>query len=512
MIRPDEGKRFKLITWRIPLDKNELQKKKSQIDDLYLFDPHSHRKFKKLLKEKTKKQNQDSQTKSQMTGKYQSLHTNSSHARHLLNKPDPTSKLMTILDPFCSLPYDLTQEESKLLQFYLTTVPSMVYGVRPDGAFNPVRDVSFALSCKSSTTLQWIIIGAEAFFTTGQILPRSLSRRMSVAYKTLNQALPKNDLNEKNINKNGNSAISDDLIAGIIMATITESRISPPNSSKVHLRGYEAAIKSRKGLREIITNSENPVLHSCHLMPYLVCKPSVEDITLTGSGGANFALGKLQEIIKRKNNIDESELGPISPSSKLNSEKLSLPLPSFDLAIEESTRYLLSSTALSPYLTSRGWKYSKYSLMSSHFLALFLVVYVLWETRLSSLSHIDAAGLGELFVNKLNHHLDPNIAHGRHRQDTILLNTEGLMWMVVKTVFDFYSALESKQDAMRKQGDILIEAVLALKLLGTSDEIVSQSMIEYLCGILCGRSPNMELSIRKNPPLGHGDNVEAQTG
>jgi hypothetical protein len=99
---------------------------------------------------------------------------------------------------------------------------------------------AFPISLTSSSTLQWMLIGADGMLASNKTQEAQMKflHCKNRAYHSLNNALSRDTGN-----------VSDALLGGIIMATITESHLSNLAACNAYLYGYEAAIRARGGLR-----------------------------------------------------------------------------------------------------------------------------------------------------------------------------------------------------------------------------------------------------------------------
>lgn len=340
----------------------------------------------------------------------------------------------------------------------LTVVSRDVYGTRSDAIFNPVRDISFALSLRSPMTLQWMLIAAAGFVAgrRGEGPPLAIFRRKSIAYQTL----------RKKLGNSPTGPISDELIDVLIMATMTESRISQRDASNIHLRGYERAVQTRGGFKKMILASPTPLLFTSHLMPFLICEPPPSDIVL-GPSASHQAFHILEIIAKGENTIDPSELHFSAPNP--NSPPGSKYNPSLKLNLSESLRLLLASSLLSRHLRPDFSTHSRYALQTAQYLSLFVILTTLWRLR-NELSQ------SKLFLNRLNLSL---IRSGdQDSQGHDLLTMEGLMWITIKASFD---ALQGNLD---NQAGLIVDSMSALKLFGAANDAVRRMLVEYMYEML----------------------------
>ncbi|KAH8691816.1 hypothetical protein BGW36DRAFT_362887 [Talaromyces proteolyticus] len=398
---------------------------------------------------------------SEQTKNSQGRHSSSALTKKASTEPiqhAEVSLIASVLNLFCALPtgLDLSKEDEELLKFYLTGVSRDVYGIRGDAVFNPVRDISFALSLRSSMTLQWMLIAAAGFVAgrRGEGLSASIFRRKSIAYQTMRKNL---------INSPAKGPVSDYLVDMLIMATMTESRLSQRDASNIHLRGYERAVQTRGGLRKMILASKTHlILFTSHLMPYLISAPPATDVVL-GPEALGYALRILEIIARGENAVDPSDRLFTSPSA---SNEFT---PSMNLNLNETIRLLLVSGLLCRYLWPNFSIYSRYALQTAQYLTLFTVLTGIWRLR-------DRSPRVKLFLHRLNVAL---VRSGDHNnQGQILLTMEGLMWITIKAAFD---ALEGVRDC---QASLIVDSMSALKLFRAADETVRRRLIEHIYQIL----------------------------
>jgi hypothetical protein len=308
-------------------------------------------------------------------------------------------------------------------------------------------------------TLQWMLIAAAGFAAgrRGEGPPLAIFRRKSVAYQTLRQKL----------GTSPTGPISDELIDVLIMATMTESRISQRDASNIHLRGYERAVQTRGGFKKMILASTTPLLFTSHLMPFLICEPPAGDIVL-GPSDARHAFHILEIIAKGENTIDPSELHfmPPDPNSPTLNAKYE---PSLKLHLSESLRLLLASSLLSRHLRPDFSTHSRYALQTAQYLSLFIILTTLWRLH-------DELSQSKLFLNRLNLSLIRSGDQDSQGQD--LLTMEGLMWITIKAAFD---ALQGNAD---NQAGLIVDSMSALKLFGAANEAVRRMLVEYMYEML----------------------------
>ncbi|KAL2840275.1 hypothetical protein BJY01DRAFT_250054 [Aspergillus pseudoustus] len=345
--------------------------------------------------------------------------TNDAALERYLN-PD-VCEITTSLDPFLQFSRPMGPEDRSLLHSYLLHVPSRVYGTVLDSIFNPVRDISFPISLGSAQTMRWPLIAADGLFTSSRTrgdTQISLIRRNDQAYRMLNECLAQN-----------NGVVSDDLLGGIIMATITKSRLLDPFASNAHLQGFEAAVRVRGGLEASLVQCSSRALGMAHVMPYSVCA------LLKYDGPVVDEARQLQQFVKGlqagMGHLSFADFAaPGSPLAGLRSLKNS-----------SCIKPTLSHTLLGFYLRPDERRLARFSDESPSYLALFLfkmTFYMVSEAGLSA----------ELFLSRLVTVLEGSAAFDA-KTGTPLLTEQGFMFVVLKSVQDFLQdyGLSSKYEA-----------------------------------------------------------------
>ncbi|KAL3462117.1 hypothetical protein BJX64DRAFT_148480 [Aspergillus heterothallicus] len=312
------------------------------------------------------------------------------------------------LDPFLQFSRPLEPEDPSLLHSYLLHVPSKVYGTVLDSIFNPVRDISFPISLNSEQTMKWMLIAADGLFANNRTsgdTRMSLMRRKDNAYRMLNDAMAQNS-----------GIVSDDLLGGIIMATITESRLLDPFASNAHLQGFEAAVRARGGLEASVATSSSRALAMSHVMPYMVCAPLQSD-------GAVDEARQLQRFVTRlQAGMGSSGFAEFATPGS--------PLPELrPLKNMECIQPALIHKVLGFYLKPEERRVARFSDGAPSYLALFLVTMTFWK--------ISESGPGaELFLSRLATMLEGSAAFDPTTGNP-LLTEQGFVFIVLKSVQDF---------------------------------------------------------------------------
>jgi hypothetical protein len=236
-------------------------------------------------------------------------------------------------------------------------------------------------------------------------------RRKNRAYQSLNNALSRDG-----------GKVSDALLGGIIMATITESRLSDSAACNAHLQGYEAAIRARGGLRNSLLVCSTPALTIAHLMPYLVCDPDLPLMEAESS-----VLQQVQTFVEFLT-AEMRPLGFSKPISAGDDERGLVQLETMSL-IES----VLSRRTVMFYLRPVEAGVQGYIDESSNVLSLYLIALTLWRARESGSS-------AEIFLDRL-----ASVLRQSSTVDSVTgdprLTEHGFMWVTLKAVQDFHARL-----------------------------------------------------------------------
>ncbi|KAL4898995.1 hypothetical protein BDW74DRAFT_120402 [Aspergillus multicolor] len=334
-------------------------------------------------------------------------------------------EIATSLDPFCELPCHLTPEDRSLLHCYLLQVPARVYGTRTDTIFSAVRDVSFPISLGSSLTMWWMLIAANGVFSDyGD--NNQVTRRKRQAYRLLSGHID-----------DGRGKVDDATLGGIIMAAITEARLSAPTACHAHLNGYEAAICARGGLRESLISSTIPALRMAHIMPYLVCDPLLNEV---GSSDAQQVQRFLSFVATK---MRHRGLSPFSDTAfaEVDLFQLNMVVPG----------WLLEK--FGSYLNPLERQPSRFMDEAASFLVLFLIILTLWRTSESPYN-------SQLFASRMAILFNASTAFDPVTGNT-LLTQQGFLWIVIKAVADLQGMLYGPN--LENEVWPVIQAVEALK-------------------------------------------------
>lgn len=255
------------------------------------------------------------------------------------------------------------------------------------------------MSLGSSLTMWWMIIAADGLFAhPGADHAETVARRKGQAYRLLKHSLSQNA-----------GKITDDLLGGIIMAAITEARLSDPIACHAHLKGYEAAIEARGGLKKSLMDCEIPGLRLAHLMPYLVCEPFP---AAEGSVEEEQVQRFIEFLISRMNDTT----GPAAVSPQAGLAQLKSMVVGLGL-LRSGLRF---------YLQPDEREVTRFADEAALFLALFLVTRTLWKYR-------ESADDSQLFLSRLNAFFEASTGFDPHTGRP-LLTEQGLMCCVIKVI------------------------------------------------------------------------------
>ncbi|GAM43748.1 hypothetical protein TCE0_060f18811 [Talaromyces pinophilus] len=266
----------------------------------------------------------------------------------------------------------------------------------------------------------------------------ALLRRKHRAYQSLNEALQRN-----------HQSVPDDVLGGIIMAIITESRLADAKASNAHLLGYEIAVRLRGGLRSIILGSSaTQTSHMSHIMPYLACQPvpsesNVDTTTQDFNNFLNFFWGQVGCL----GNMRSRNTDPIGDSG-----------PSFMAPLKSRPfiREFLHDTELAGYLQLQLKESLPYMDQSSQFLSLYLIALTVYRLDNSQEVHI------EPFLRHLCTVLRSSSTYDGAGNP--LLTTQGFLWVVVKAVLDLGDMFYLGQACSQHRAQTIVDAVEALKV------------------------------------------------
>lgn len=268
----------------------------------------------------------------------------------------------------------------------------------------------------------------------------ALLRRKHRAYQSLNEALQRSY-----------RSVPDDVLGGIIMAIITESRLADAEASNAHLLGYEIAVRLRGGLRSIILGSSHTqTSHMSHIMPYLACQPVAEQSSLNTAQEFNNFLNFFEGQV--------GYLGNMRSDVARNTDPIGDSGPSFmaPLKSQPFIREFLLDTELAGYVQPQLKESLPYMDQSSQFLSLYLIVLTLYRLDNSQEVHT------ERFLRHLCTVLRSSSTYDRAGNP--LLTTQGFLWVVVKAVLDLGDMFYLGEACSQHRAQTIVDAVEALKV------------------------------------------------
>lgn len=254
----------------------------------------------------------------------------------------------------------------------------------------------------SSLMMWWVLIAADGLFAHPGAdradHADTVAGRKGQAYRLLKYSLSQNA-----------GKVTDNILAGIIMAAITEARLSDPIACQAHLKGYEAAIQARGGLKRSLMDCQISATRMAHLMPYIVCEP------LPAAEGAveEEQVRRFVEFLISMMN-DAPGVQAVSPQAGLAQLKGMV----VGLGVLRS--------GLRFYLQPEERKVTRFPDEMALFLALFLVTRTLWTLR-------ESAKDGQLFMSRLNAFFEASTGFDPHTGRP-LLTEQGLVCVIIKVV------------------------------------------------------------------------------
>lgn len=268
----------------------------------------------------------------------------------------------------------------------------------------------------------------------------ALLRRKHGAYQSLNDALQRS-----------HRSVPDEVLGGIIMAIITESRLADAEASNAHLLGYEIAVRLRGGLRSIILGSSaTQTSHMSHIMPYLACQPVASQISVDTAQELNKFLNFFGSQV--------GYLGNMRSNTSRNTDLIGDSGPSFMIPLKLQpfiTEFLLDSE-LAGYVQPQLKESLPYMDQSSKFLSLYLIALTLH--RLDSCQEVHT----ERFLRHLCTVFRSSSTYDRAGKP--ILTTQGFLWVVVKAMVDLGDMFYRGETCFQHRAQTIVDAVEALKV------------------------------------------------
>ncbi|KAL2811563.1 hypothetical protein BJX63DRAFT_273774 [Aspergillus granulosus] len=277
----------------------------------------------------------------------------------------------------------------------------------------------------------WMLIAADGLFanTSGGDRQMSLMRRKHRAYLYLNTELAATG-----------GRVTDEILGGIIMAAITEARLSDPTACSAHLQGFEGAVRARGGLKASLVACTIPALRLAHLMPYLVCDP-LQDSESDGQRQLQQFVQFLMIQMRRRS----FSTFPVGASPQTG-------LLQFKNIIGAHGSALLY-TSLARYLQVEDRRIIRFADEAASFLSFFLITLTLW--RMS-----ESIQKPQLFITRLSAVLEGSCAFGEDGRP--MLTLQGLMWVVIKAIQD----LQAQTNEVREDYELwaILNGIEALRV------------------------------------------------
>jgi hypothetical protein len=268
----------------------------------------------------------------------------------------------------------------------------------------------------------------------------ALLRRKHRAYQSLNDALQRS-----------HQAVPDEVLGGIIMAIITESRLSDVEASNSHLLGYEIAVRLRGGLRSIILGSSaTQSSHMAHIMPYLACQPVASQSSVDATEESTNFLKFFAAAV--------GYLGNMWLGLSRNTDLIGDSGSSFMAPLKWQpfiTEFLLDSE-LAGYVQPQLKESLPYMDQSSHFLSLYLIALTLYRLDNCQETYI------EQFLRHLCAVLKQSSTYDQAGKP--LLTIQGFLWVVVKTMLDLGDMFYLGEACAQHRAQTIMDAVEALKV------------------------------------------------
>lgn len=286
----------------------------------------------------------------------------------------------------------------------------------------------------------------------------ALLRRKQRAYQSLSDAL-----------QNNHQLVPDEVLGGIIMAIITESRLADAEASNAHLIGYEIAVQLRGGLRSIIlASSATQTSHMSHIMPYLACQPvasqSNVDTTQELTNFQNFFAGQVDYLGNMRTvNLRHTDLIRDSVSSYIAPLRLRPFI----------TKFLLD-TELEGYVQPQLKESLTYMDQSSQFLSLYLIALTLYRLDKTQENYT------EQFLRHLCTVLGSSSTYDQAGKP--LLTTQGFLWVVVKAVLDLGDMFYLGEACVQHRAQTIVDAVEALKVFRNVRSCPARNEVTLLLG------------------------------
>ncbi|OJJ49483.1 hypothetical protein ASPZODRAFT_14198 [Penicilliopsis zonata CBS 506.65] len=356
---------------------------------------------------------------------------------------------------FHSLGLEVNLEEGALLQQYLTTYPSMVYGTNTNGSIHLLSDRGLAHAQTSPIALQGILIKTETYAAraAGRPIPASVFQRRARLYQLLNQMISESQ-----------GQLTREIVLGALTAIIVEARTFNDDLVNVHRRGYEQIIPADGGLERVLSMFSPPTSQIHHILVYLVGghqKPSKPSRW-------RDALERALEMV--------NELAAASSTYVMGAAQ-DAAASAWDRVFHNPThRKLLDAAPLSLFMQHQEKGYLGPLLQKSHFLAVFLVVWFLWETR-------DDPAQTQYFLEHLARTTRSTAYNG---QGHMTLNLEGFLFLVIEVLFNVYEQYNPATVVTERQSRLVRTSMNLTKLCNVLEDSNRTALVRFLCSCANG--------------------------
>ena len=174
-------------------------------------------------------------------------------------------------DPFSSLPSDMDRESLILVNHYVHTLPSLMYGMPSLIKFAPMPDV-FQLASQDKASLHSILTYSAAHMATlrGQRESMPLIRHKVATIRTVNERL-----------RSATAEHSDGTVMAVQQLAAIEDRWGDKTVAKAHWSGLRSLVKGRGGLRAIRADCS---LKAIQLNILLCWTDMTSDVSLVAAG------------------------------------------------------------------------------------------------------------------------------------------------------------------------------------------------------------------------------------
>jgi hypothetical protein len=164
----------------------------------------------------------------------------------------PTFPSNDNLDPFLPLAGPVTHRDRNMLHYYLSLMPSAVYGTSKDAPDCLVRDQTIPFVQMNDTWLRWVLVLAETHrlgTAAAEISPSILARK-TYLYRIMFEMVA-----------NTETRYSDITITALSYASWAEGRSSTLEKAQNHLLGVKHLVQARGGFARLDLKISTPILY-----------------------------------------------------------------------------------------------------------------------------------------------------------------------------------------------------------------------------------------------------------